>query len=138
MSTTTREGADMERPIDWESDVIYDSGLDKEEQARLFPGPRVTEDDVMENIVSEHFFTALDGVMGARAPYETGDKSSLSLLIFCVLVLKNGFTVTGESACVSSENFDEERGSTIAYEKALDKVWLLMGYELKQRLHEGR
>jgi hypothetical protein len=61
--------------------------------------------------------------------------SALSLLTICVLVLKNGFTVTGESACASPENFDAEVGVKIAIANAKQKMWPLMGYELKQRLH---
>lgn len=56
------------------------------------------------------------------------------LLTFCVLVLKNGFTVTGESACASPENFDEAIGRKIARANAVNKVWPLMGYALKERL----
>lgn len=59
---------------------------------------------------------------------------SLSLLTFCVLVLRNGFTVTGESACASPENFDPEIGHKIARQNAVAKIWPLMGYELKCRL----
>jgi hypothetical protein len=59
----------------------------------------------------------------------------LKLLTFCVLVLRNGFTVTGESACASPENFDAEIGRKIARENAVNKVWPLMGYALKQQLH---
>jgi len=58
----------------------------------------------------------------------------LSLLTFCVLVLDNGFTVTGESACASPENFDAEIGRKIARQNAVAKVWPLMGYELKSKL----
>lgn len=60
---------------------------------------------------------------------------ALHLLTFCVLVLRNGFTVTGESACASPENFDAEIGRKIARANAEQKIWPLMGYELKQRLH---
>lgn len=59
---------------------------------------------------------------------------SLSLLTFCVLVLQNGFTVTGESACASPENFDAEIGRKIARENAVNKMWPLMGYALKSEL----
>lgn len=62
---------------------------------------------------------------------------SLCLLTFCVLVLKNGFTVTGESACASPENFDAELGRKIARKNAIDNVWPLMGYALKERLAAG-
>ena len=58
----------------------------------------------------------------------------LDLLTFCVLRLKNGFTVTGESACADADNFDMEIGRTIAKRKALEKIWPLLGYELRTRL----
>ncbi len=56
-------------------------------------------------------------------------------LTFCVLSLENGFTVTGESACVSPENFDRIIGQKIAYENAREKIWMLEGYLLKEKLH---
>ena len=65
---------------------------------------------------------------------DDGDLEPLDLLIFCVLVLRNGFTVTGESACASPENFDAELGRKIARKNAIDKVWPLMGYALKEKL----
>ena len=61
---------------------------------------------------------------------------NLDLLTFCVLVLKNGFTVTGESACSSPENFDQEIGRKIARENAVNKIWMLEGYLLKKKLSE--
>jgi len=62
---------------------------------------------------------------------------ALDRLTFCVLVLRNGFTVTGESACASPQNFDAELGRKIARENAINKVWPLMGYELKERMANG-
>ena len=59
---------------------------------------------------------------------------ALGLLTFCVLVLRNGFTVTGESACASPENFNAELGRKIARQNAVQKIWPLMGYALKERL----
>ena len=58
----------------------------------------------------------------------------LHLLTFCVLVLRNGFTVTGESACASPENFDAEVGRKIARQNAVSRIWPLMGYELRTKL----
>ncbi len=66
---------------------------------------------------------------------ETQGHPALGRLTICVLVLKNGFTVTGESACVSSENFDKLVGQKIAYEKAREKIWMLEGYLLKEYLY---
>ena len=62
------------------------------------------------------------------------EHESLRLLTFCVLVLRNGFTVTGESACACPENFDAEIGRKIARQNALQKIWPLMGYDLKSKI----
>jgi len=100
--------------------------------------PRVTPKDVLENIVSEHYFTGGEGVYGAgqmeEPPIYPPCPKSLLQLTFCVLVLRNGFTVTGESACASPENYNAEIGRKIAREKAIEKIWPLMGYALRERL----
>ena len=98
--------------------------------------PRITPADVEANIVSEHYFTAEQGACAAFNPPSGADTVSpaLSLLTFCVLVLRNGFTVTGESACASPANFNAEIGRKIARENAVAKVWPLMGYELRSKL----
>lgn len=54
----------------------------------------------------------------------------------CSLILMNGFVVNGESACASLENFDEDLGRKIAFDNARDKIWLVEGYLLKQKLYE--
>jgi len=54
----------------------------------------------------------------------------------CSLVLMNGFVVNGESAAASLANFNEEIGKEIAYNNARDKIWMLEGYLLKQKLYE--
>ena len=58
-----------------------------------------------------------------------------SFLTVCCMTLQNGFTVTGESACASPENFNVELGRKIARENARNKIWQLEGYLLKQRLY---
>jgi len=58
-----------------------------------------------------------------------------SVLTVCCLTLKNGFTVTGESACASPENFDADLGQKIAFSNATDKIWMLEGYLLKEKLN---
>lgn len=98
--------------------------------------PKVTLADIEENIVSEYYFTAFDGALqasGGLLSY-TDAETPLCLLTFCVFVLRNGFTVTGEASCVSPENFDPELGRKIARQKAVEKTWPLMGYELRSRL----
>lgn len=59
-------------------------------------------------------------------------------LTICCLTLINGFTVTGESACASPENFDADVGRKIARENAKQKIWALEGYLLKERMHKAR
>lgn len=126
-----------------------DAQIEQEIQAKGLTAPRITPADIEANIVSEHYFTAADGVAGAFTnaqvaqgrgvyPDEIGQlKTELCLLTFCVLVLRNGFTVTGESACASPENFDAEVGRKIARQNAVNKIWPLMGYELRSKLHAG-
>lgn len=57
-----------------------------------------------------------------------------SQLTVCCLTLRNGFTVTGESACASPENFDAEIGQKIAFRNAREKIWALLGFRLKDKL----
>ncbi len=115
--------------------------IEQEIRNKALTAPRVTPADIEANIESWWYFTAADGVNGAFAagtPHTEqpplGAASPLRLLTFCVLVLRNGFTVTGESACASPENFDAEIGRKIARQNAVNKVWPLMGYALKDRL----
>jgi len=56
-------------------------------------------------------------------------------LTICVITLENGFTVTGESACASPENFNKAIGEELALKHAINKVWLLEGYLLKEKLY---
>lgn len=109
-------------------------------QANGKTAPRVTPDDLQANIVSEHYFTAGQGIAGRcyREVSTLHSPEQLELLTFCVLVLRNGFTVTGESACASPENFDAEIGRQIARANAVEKIWPLMGYELRTKLATTR
>lgn len=111
-----------------------DDAIESEIQAKDKTAARVTPARIAEIIASEHYFTAEDGALAAssaKAPPELG------LLTFCVLVLRNGFMVTGESACASPENFDAEIGRKIARDNATKKIWPLEGYLLKQALHDA-
>lgn len=120
---------------------MNDSNIETEIQAKGLTAPRVTPADVEAEIASEHYFTGFDGAQhrGEHAKWDPKwevPKSiqALSLITFCVLVLRNGFTVTGESACASPENFDAELGRKIARQKAVDKLWPLLGFRLRDKL----
>lgn len=121
-----------------------DQAIEQEIQAKGLTAPRITPDDIEANIMGECYFTADQGRAAAVEPSgrnnergyfsHPGQTNPLCLLTFCVLVLRNGFTVTGESACASPENFDAEIGRKVARQKAVEKIWPLMGYELRSKL----
>lgn len=83
--------------------------------------PRLTPADIDAAIVGETFTVLPSG-----------------RVTVCELMLKNGFTVRGESAVVSIENFDAAIGEKVARDNARSKVWEMEGYLLKQRLFEQR
>ena len=103
---------------------MTDDQIEQEIQAKGLTAPRVTSADI---------------AFAAFEPQRSSDvvPLSLSLLTFCVLVLRNGFTVTGESACASPESFDAEIGRKIARQKAVEKVWPLLGFRLRDALARG-
>lgn len=117
------------------------SEVTEQELVQRSKAPRVTLQELNDNIVSEHYFTAYDGMMGAinagtydgREPGDM-DHTALKLLTICVLTLANGFTVHGVSACASPENFLPDVGKRIAKENAVQQIWPLMGYELRSKL----
>ena len=132
-----------------------DDAVEQEIVAKGPTAPRVTPADIEANIVACYYFSGRHGVDGEAieqirkagptnqtilppivedSDVMTTALAPLELLTFCVLVLRNGFTVTGESACASPENFDAELGRKIARANAVSKVWPLMGYQLKEQL----
>ena len=109
--------------------------IESEIQSKGLTAPRVTPADIEAEITDEHYFTAADAC-NYSVPGQL--RQSLGLLTFCVLVLRNGFTVTGESACASPENFDAEIGRKIARRKAAEKIWPLLDFQLLDNLWHGR
>lgn len=119
-----------------------DQAIEQEIQAKSLTAPRITPADIEVNISGVYYFTAEAAVQATLHEQDeltrlTGAHGELALLTFCVLVLRNGFTVTGESACASPDNFDAEVGRKIARANAVNKLWPLMGYALKQQLHDA-
>ncbi|WP_249198781.1 Gp49 family protein [Gluconobacter kondonii] len=95
-----------------------EQALENEIQAKGLNAPRLTPSLIDGKIVDEQYHVF---------PGTT--------LTVCVLHLENGFTVTGESACASPENFDEEIGRKIARGNAREKIWQLEGYVLRGKVH---
>ena len=124
---------------------MNDQTIEQEIQAKGLTAPRVTPAEIEAEITDEHYFTAEQGYRAAMQEQhpdlaELGNKfphSGLRLLTFCVLQLRNGFTVTGESACASPENYDPQIGRKIARQNAVAKVWPLLGFRLRDQLAKG-
>jgi len=94
--------------------------IEKEIQEKNLNAPRLTPDLIDATIKSEQYYVF---------PNTT--------LTVCALTLRNGFTVTGESAAASPANFDEEIGRKIARDNARNKIWQLEGYLLCTKLSES-
>lgn len=99
---------------------MSDKSTEQMIQEKNLNAPRLTPDLIQSKIVKEQFFKLTD------------------VLTVCVLTLENGFKVTGESACASPANYNKEIGEKIAKENATEKIWMLEGYLLKQKLFEGK
>ncbi len=96
-----------------------EQAIEQEINEKGLNAPRLKPEDIDAAIMEEK--------------YHVFDGTTLTV---CCLVLKNGFTVTGESAAASAANFDEQIGRKIAKENARNKIWALEGYLLRNRLYE--
>lgn len=94
--------------------------IEAEIQAKNLNAPRLTPDNIDQQIISEqyHVFPG-------------------TVLTVCVLTLQNGFNVVGHSAPVSPENFNPVLGRKIAREKAREQIWALEGYRLRSQLTDN-
>lgn len=93
--------------------------IEKEIQEKKLTAPRITPADIDNTILSEQYYVF---------PNTT--------FTVCLLTLKNGYAVSGESACASPENFDAAIGRKIARENARNKIWALEGYALRNKLSQ--
>lgn len=102
------------------------ASLDEQEtekrlQAKGLNAPRLTP-DLIDATIAEEDYHVFPG----------------TTLTVCCLTLKNGYTVTGESAAASPANFDAAEGKRIARRNARDKIWALEGYLLREKIHLGQ
>lgn len=95
----------------FKTDAALDAAIEKT------PAARVTVDRINAVIAYEAYHRLTD------------------VLTVCVLTLVNGFSVTGESACASPENYDQAIGEDFARKAAVHKIWTLEAYLLKQALY---
>lgn len=100
----------------------------------------IRPEDIEAVIADEQYFTAAQGVSGARhVIHDENDRGPLARITICVLTLKNGFTAVGvNEGPVSAENFRADLGREYARKQALEKLWLVLGYQLKEALHQRR
>ena len=110
--------------------------LEREIQAKADNGPRVTPFEVEAHIRSEFYFTAEQGVLGES---ELGTRpaswTNLDQVTICVLILTNGTKIVGvNEGPVSRENFKADLGRQYARQKAVDQIWPLLGFRLRDEL----
>lgn len=108
--------------------MTNEAAIEKEIQDKGLNAPRLTPQMIDDAIAGEYFVHAPDAFK--QAPILDG----LKRLTICVLVMKNGFTIVGKSACASPENFDAALGQKIAREDARRQIWALEGYALRNKL----
>lgn len=96
---------------------MNEQAVEQEIQDKGLTAPRLTPAIIDGLIVSEH--------------YHIFEGTTTTV---CCLVLQNGYTVVGKSACVSLANFDEQIGRDIARENARREIWEVAGYALREQL----
>ncbi len=94
--------------------------LEQEIQDKGLIAPRLTPAQIDDTIVGEDYYIFPE-----------------STITVCRLILRNGYSVLGESAAVSTDNFDQEIGRKVARDNARGKIWSLEGYLLKDKLSKG-
>jgi len=97
---------------------MNEKAIEQEIKDKGLTAPRLTPDHIDEQIRSFAFHVF------------PGSRTTV-----CMLTLRNGFELIGESSCVSAENFDEGIGQKIAFNNARDKIWILEGYLLRDWVH---
>jgi hypothetical protein len=113
--------------------TITDTEIEQEIQAKGLTAPRVTLEDIEGAIVYENYYIV------SQAPQSRHDyPDALDRLSFYILVMRNGYTVVGHSACVSHDNFDADLGRKISRQHAIDQCWALFGFSLADQLFNER
>ena len=103
---------------------MNDQQIEKEIQAKGLTAPRVKPEDITANIVDTEFVTHVS--KGGQ------------VLRWAILTTVSGYAVVGKpSVSVSPENDNEQIGRQVAYDNSRNELWPLMGYALKQKLHES-
>jgi len=94
-------------------ELITNDKLD--EMLAASPAERVTKEYMESRIVSKDFTR-----MGETVTH-------------CRIILDNGYSVSGESACVNAANYNQQIGEKIAYDNAFRQLWPLFGFLLAEK-----
>lgn len=100
---------------------MNENQLEQEIQDKRMTAPRITP-ELIDSAIEGEVYHVFEG----------------TTVTVCLLKLANGFTVMGESACASPENFDAEIGRKLAREHARNKIWALEGYRWREDISKGR
>jgi hypothetical protein len=100
--------------------MATDNEIEKEIVEKGLTAQRVTP-DLIESLIIHEDYHVFPGTM----------------MTVCALTLLNGYSVHGTSACASPENFNEDIGRKIARASAVNEIWGLEGYLLKQHLYDN-
>lgn len=123
------------------SDTLKDQ--DDAAQAAGTGAPRVTLKYMEDRMERVDYFTLGDVILGDRFERTLGlhgeevqarPVHNLDCTTVCAISMSNGFVVQGYSACASPENFNETFGRELAYKDAVNKLWSLEAYLLRERL----
>lgn len=127
---------------------MSEAAIESEIQAKSLNAPRLTPQLIDSLISAERYLhcggavwstLTVDGsgICARDVEFDIPTTLALTCLTICVLVLRNGYTVVGKSACASPSNFDPELGRKIAREDARRQIWALESYLLRSHLAEA-
>ena len=111
--------------------------LDDEVAESVAKAPRVALADIEAEVEFKHTLNGLE-LVPRSLQLGTDVAAHLGCLTLAVVVLKNGFTVIGSSACASPENYNLALGEKFAYEHALRQLLGHFGFCLRQKLEEAK
>lgn len=96
--------------------------------------PRVTLESLTGRIAAESYINVGKAADALGQP----TTQAMHLTMLCILTMNNGYTVIGQSACASPENYQEDIGKSFAKEDAIRQCWPLLGFELRTQLTEWK
>jgi hypothetical protein len=75
-------------------------------------------------------------VKGLMAAAEVETTTLFGKVTVVAVKLPNGFVLVESSGCVDPANYDKDIGVACCMKRIEDKVWMLEGYALQDRLHQ--